>query len=512
MGEVWGADVAQLRTLATTMRDRTQALETTRTLVDSLIGDLDWYGPSGQQFRAEWSETHRGNLSAAIDSLVQAGNALDRNADDQDRTSADAGLAGGAGVAAGATGTSGAGGGTTATSAQAPAAPPVPTLSPDQYLDLSQGERTEWLATASDEQIAALLAAMEAQGLYPGPDAGPVANAHWTRQAAQDAGIDYLSWDPRLGAEANRANIEAVYEYYADLYLNNPDLQWAGMAAMIGPSFAAGFLDLALMRDVAQGVEVGGEVLQHLPGGLAQGALIEQVAGMTDDELRFYETSFLSMQQEIFRDQASMHAAYEHGGMAEIQRMYESGAINERTYDAWEDVASGDPERVSEGNVEMLRREQQEIIADDYDAMRNHPVTGEAMTYMMTVVGEASIPGAVTFGEYDPLQVTVETPGPERVGIPFTGISADNPLQGSVTVTTPLPDGNIADVGQRWDYITADTLPAYQELLRNDPGRAQDILQTDVSDRIEEYRLTNPDRLGRIVDRLATNWGVDGDQ
>jgi hypothetical protein len=33
-----------------------------------------------------------------------------------------------------------------------------------------------------------------------------------------------------------------------------------------------------------------------------------------------------------------------------------------------------------------------------------------------------------------------------------------------------------------------------------------------VSDRIEDYRLTNPDRLGRIVDRLATNWGVDVDQ
>ncbi|MFI8523419.1 WXG100 family type VII secretion target [Promicromonospora sukumoe] len=510
MGEVWGADVAQLRTLATTMRDRTQTLETARALVDSLIDDLDWFGPSGQRFRAEWSDTHRGGLTAAIDSLVQAGNALDRNADDQERTSADAGTAGGAG-----TGTGGAGGGTTVAGAQAPAAPQVPTvptLSPDEYLELSESERDEWLLNATDEQVAALLAAMEAQGLYPGPDAGLVASEHWTRQAAQDAGIDYLAWDPTLGADANRANIEAVYEYYADLYLNNPDLQWAGMAAMIGPSFAAGFLDLALMRDIAQGFEVGGEVLQHLPGGLAQGALIEQVAGMTDDELRFYETSFLAMQQEIFHDQASMHAAYEHGGMEEIQRMYESGAMNEATFDAWEDIASGDPDRVAEGNTEMLRREQQEIIADDYDAMRDRPVTGEAMTYMMTVVGEASIPGAVTFGEYDPLQVSVETPGPENVGIPFTGISTDNPLQGTVTITTPLPDGNIADVDQRWNYITADTLPAYQELLQNDPGRAEDILRTDVSDRIEEYRLTNPDRLGRIVDRLATNWDVDVDQ
>ncbi|MCF4121022.1 WXG100 family type VII secretion target [Antribacter sp. KLBMP9083] len=506
MGEVWGADIAQLRTLAATIREKTQTLEAARAQVDSLIDGLDWFGPNAEEFYAEWSGMHRGNMSAAIDTLTQAGDALDRNADSQEQTSEDAGIAG-AGTSGPISDTAPGGPG-----AGVPTTPQTPALTPEEYTDLSNAEREAWLKTASDEEIAALLAAMEAQGLYPGPDARLVANAHWTRQAAQDAGIDYLEWDPSLGAEANRENIEAVYEYYAQLYLENPDLHWAGMAAMIGPSFAAGFLDLALMRDVAQGFEVAGEVVQHLPGGLPQGVLIEQVAGMTDDELRFYETTFLSMQQEIFRDQASMHAAYEHGGMAEIDRMYESGAIDEAAYDAWADIASGDPERVQEGNVEMLRREQQDIIADDYGDMRNHPVTGEAMTYMMTVVGEASIPGAGTFGEYNPLSVTVETPGPESVDIPFTGLSVDNPVQGSVTIDTPLPDGNIADTGQRWDYIKADTLPAYQDLLANDPGRVQEILQTDVSDRIEEYRLTNPDRLGRIADDLATNWDVDVDQ
>jgi uncharacterized protein YukE len=507
MGELWGADIVQLRALATTMRDNTQTLETARAQVDALMDSVDWFGPSGDQFRAEWTGLHRAHMTAAIETLVQAGDTLDRNADSQERTSEDAGIAGAGGT----------GGGTSTTAAAdpaggAPAQVATNPLSPDEYLDLSEAERTAWLATATDEQVAALLAAMEAQGLYPGPDAGPVVNEHWTRQAAQDAGIDYLAWDPSLGAEANRENIEAVYEYYAKLYLENPDLQWAGMAAMIGPSFAAGFLDLALFRDIAQGFEVGGEVLQHLPNGLPAGVLMEQAGALTDADLRFYETSFLAMQQEIFRDQASMHAAYEHGGMAEIDRMYESGAIDEKAYDAWADIASGDPERVTEGNTEMLRREQQEIIADDYDNMRNHPVTGEAMTYLMTVVGEASIPGAGTFADYNPLSVSVETPGIQGVDIPFTDVSIDNPLQGSVTVTTPLPDGNIADTGQRWDYITADTLPAYQELLRNDPDQVREILGSDVSDRIAEYRLTNVDRLGRIADDLATNWDVDVDQ
>ncbi|MFD6141228.1 WXG100 family type VII secretion target [Promicromonospora sp. NPDC060271] len=506
MGELWGADVAQLRALATTVRDNTQTLETARARVDALMDDVDWFGPSGDEFRAQWSSVHRANISAAIDTLTQAGDTLDRNADSQERTSEDAGLAG---TGSGPSGTGSVPGG-------APGGPGVQVattpLTPEEYTDLSTAEREEWLATATDEEVAALLAAMEAQGLYPGPDAGPVASEHWTRQAAQDAGIDFLAWDPSQGAQANRENIEAVYEYYARLYLENPDLQWAGMAAMIGPSFAAGFQDLAMFRDIAQGFEIGGEVLQHLPNGLPQGVLIEQVAALTDEDLRFYETTFLEMQQEIFADQASMHAAYEHGGLAEIQRMYDSGAIDEATYDSWVDIDSGDPTRVSEGNTQFLDREQNQIIADDYDEMRNHPVTGEAMTYMMTLVGEASIPGTETFGEYNPLTVTVETPGPENIGIPFTDVSFDNPTQGSVEVTTPLPNGNIADREQRWDYVSNDTLPAYQDLIANDPARAEEILRTDVSERIEGYRLTNPDRLGRIVDDLATDWSVDVDQ
>lgn len=508
MGELWGADVAQLRALASTVRDNMQTLETARAQVDALMDDVAWFGPSGEEFRALWSGVHRAHLSAAIDTLTETGDTLDRNADSQEQTSEDAGLAG-AGSGPGGTGTDstpgGAPGGPTAQVATTP-------LTPEEYTDLSTEERKEWLATATDEDVAALLAAMEAQGLYPGPDAGLVASEHWTRQAAQDAGIDFVAWDPSQGAQANRENIEAVYEYYAQLYLENPDLQWAGMAAMIGPSFAAGFQDLAMFRDIAQGFEIGGEVVQHLPNGLPQGVLIEQVAAMTDEDLRFYETTFLEMQQEIFADQASMHAAYEHGGLDEIERMYDSGAIDKATYESWVDIDSGDPTRVSEGNTQFLDREQNQIIADDYEKMRDHPVTGEAMTYMMTLVGEASIPGTETFGEYNPLIVNVETPGPENIGIPFTDVSFDNPTQGSVEVTTPLPNGNIADREQRWDYVSNDTLPAYQDLIANDPARAEEILRTDVSERIEGYRLTNPDRLGRIAEDLATDWSVDVNQ
>ncbi|QCC76136.1 WXG100 family type VII secretion target [Nocardioides daphniae] len=79
---------------------------------------------------------------------------------------------------------------------------------------------------------------------------------YWFLEAALAAGIDVAAWDPEKGAAANEEIIKQVYRYYyGDLYLENADLQWAGMANMIGPSFAGGFLDLSMIRDWAKAVE-----------------------------------------------------------------------------------------------------------------------------------------------------------------------------------------------------------------------------------------------------------------
>lgn len=54
-------------------------------------------------------------------------------------------------------------------------------------------------------------------------------------------------------------------------------------------------------------------------------------------------------------------------------------------------------------------------------------------------------------------------------------------------------------------------MPAYQQLVTQHPDQAAQIIGTDVSDRIDDYRLTDPARIGRILDRL-TEWDVDVDQ
>lgn len=356
---------------------------------------------------------------------------------------------------------------------------------------------------------------------------------YWLARAYERAGIDPSQWVPSAGATANRQNIEAVYRYYGNLFLENGELQWAGMANMIGPSFAAGFLDLAMFREFAGLGSVPADIWRDLPIPLpASGELqlLDGLANLTTAEIRYYETTLLQMQKDIFVDAAVMHEAYLVGGMPAIRELRSAGLINTDAATAWSLIAAGartgDPAKVARGNEMLLDREQNITIRDAYNDMYTRFPTGPAVTYAMTLVGQPSIPGAKGYPDVYPLElraplvpvdVTISTP--RRIGTPesFFGrdiwsIGVDLPSvkisvpQTDVVLSTPLADGNIADQGDRWRLIQEDTLPAYEKLLADDPERVREIIDSPIGDRIEEYRLAN--RLDEIVHHLATDWDV----
>ena len=347
-----------------------------------------------------------------------------------------------------------------------------------------------------------LLDAARADGLDPKRYAA-LLQQYWLAKAATDAGIDLNKWDPQAGVGGNMQNIINVYKYYGKLFLDHPELQWAGMANMIGPSFAGGFMDLDGMKNFAKGLadkinSLPPEVRSALPQELTQLAAVG--ASLTADELSWFENKFLAMQKHIFIDMASQHEAYLNGGTAAIDEMRKAGLIDIRAQNAWNDIASGDPQRIQHGNTDLLYREQNQVIAKQYDQMYQHdgPI-GPVMTYAMTVVGAASIPGTKTPGEYKPLIVgaDITIPGPfidETVG---------------AHLTTPLPDFNIADRDARWDYITHDTLPAYQKLLQDNPDQVRQIVASPVEDRISQQRLGN--RWPKLGDELLTDWNLSID-
>ena len=117
------------------------------------------------------------------------------------------------------------------------------------------------------------------------------------------------------------------------------------------------------------------------------------------------------MQREIFDDLAWQHEAFVLGG-APLMREIAARNPNEllaRDVDAWEDIGSGDAERIQQGNADLLLREQERVIQDDYDAMREHhgPV-GDVFTYGFSTMAENPMPGGQAYRDYDPIELSVD--------------------------------------------------------------------------------------------------------
>lgn len=317
---------------------------------------------------------------------------------------------------------------------------------------------------------------------------------YWQARAIGSANIDPYTWDPAKGVGANLQTVCRVYDYYGQLYLQHPQLQWAGMANLIGPSFAAGFVDLGVFRGAASKLA---EFPLAIPGPMSG---MSAVATMGAGEFAFYEQTFLGMQRKIFLDQAAMHEAYLQGGLGAIEEMKATRVLDPETANAWGLIASDDPDRVARGNNTLLRREQFAIIADDYDLMRARPVTGDAMTYLMTWIGDPSIPGARSFPEFRPLNVHP----PRNLYPPTWPLSAivpplHPPAWPPLSLDTPLPDGNISNRYTRWDLVSQDTLPAYQRLLREDPDQVRELVGTPARDRVA-YQLAV--QFPQVIERL----------
>ena len=345
--------------------------------------------------------------------------------------------------------------------------------------------------------LTAIVGAVRATGADPATYSEVLQQMYVTR-AAEKTGIDLAGWDTSKGAEALMGQVGGSYEYYAQLYLENPDFTWAGMANLVGPDFAAGFLDLHSFRDHI------GVIAPLVPPEYRPAT--DVLAGMSDDEIAFYETTFLDMQKDIFFDASTMHEAYLADGMAGIEELRAAGLLAPEGYDqrdsqlaentvvrAWQDIdagiASGDDALLDRGNAALLYREQHDTIQPSgYDAMLDHGPTGPAFTQMLGIVGDASIPGAKTLGQYE-----------GGVSVPVDYVPLVPGVQGQ-TETWYVPTGNIADFEVRWDYIANDTLPAWQDLVHDDPDRARALVGASVPERIEDRRLDA--RWPELVDDL----------
>jgi hypothetical protein len=272
------------------------------------------------------------------------------------------------------------------------------------------------------------------------------------------------------------------------------------MAALVGPMFYAGWQDIYVVRHVMDPgeradllsqlvglgslpgiVKRGADIAGHFPGGVLDPTALAGHLG--NEELEWYEHKFLSMQRQIYDDMAWQHVAYSFGGIGLLREIHahDPAGFRASQLQTWEDIASGNPDRVTSGNADLLFREQHDIIQNDYDEMRGrHGVEGDLFTYTTTAMAQNPIPGGHSFTHDYPLHAGFDVPTPQA---PFTNW----PPRPHVDVTLPLPDGNISNFSDRWRWIQNDMLPAYRDLLTQ-PGHAQSIVSQDVAGRAEQWR------------------------
>jgi hypothetical protein len=312
----------------------------------------------------------------------------------------------------------------------------------------------------------------------------------WLDCAFRNAGIDASHWDPTRGVDLNRRTIECVYDYYGRLYVNHAQLEWAGMANLIGPSFYAGFLDIGFLPDRTRRIL---EEVRHLvrAGRHRVGRLLRHDARVDEllvGDLGFFETTFLTMQRKIFEDQALMHEAYLRGGLNAIRELGLAGIIDSATGRAWEQIDRGDPALVRAGNRALLYREQHDIIQRFYVDMREHsPPSGRIFTYLLTLAGTPAVPGTKTYCDVFPL--TLIAPISRRT---------------RVALRTPLAAGNLALFTNRWELIEKDTLPVYQRLIAEQAAEVRALIERPIAQRVGRFRLLR--RGGRIILALLTHW------
>lgn len=92
MAGIYGADVAQLRSLAKDFQRASQTMQTQGQNLTKLVnGTTAWTGQDSQKFRQDWNGSHRTTLLAAARLLEQGSKYLQANAEEQDRASSGTG-------------------------------------------------------------------------------------------------------------------------------------------------------------------------------------------------------------------------------------------------------------------------------------------------------------------------------------------------------------------------------------------------------------------------------------
>ncbi len=87
-GGFLGMNPAEVRELARLLDQKASEVDAARTECTAKIQSVEWKGQDAEKFRSEWEGQHAPNLQRASEQMKQAAQAANRNADEQEQTSA----------------------------------------------------------------------------------------------------------------------------------------------------------------------------------------------------------------------------------------------------------------------------------------------------------------------------------------------------------------------------------------------------------------------------------------
>jgi hypothetical protein len=175
----------------------------------------------------------------------------------------------------------------------------------------------------------------------------------------------------------NRYHVAAIYNSYGQTYFENENtFLWAGLAKRAGAPIYAG------LSDAETGNDLG-----------------------VDDSPKLQKILMTGM-QDVYSDIGWQFVTYHVGGLAALEFSRDRGDILPTNYDAWNAVDTGrrtsNPPLIVKGNKNLLRREQEVVLARTFADLRPLTVLYVSVPWFMSIAAKSPVPGGPDFTDISP--------------------------------------------------------------------------------------------------------------
>ncbi len=163
---------------------------------------------------------------------------------------------------------------------------------------------------------------------------------HYQDRAYARLGVQPADWQPQLGFRANEHILQPLYQYYQQIYQQDPGrLLWAGLARLTGGQVLFGMRNLVkIAKDPC--------------------VLSQEIVAVAKD---IFES--LAWQHELFLEDRELL-------LSVCDNLYPAQAEQHAYAECWRLIGADDSASIAQGNRMLLQNEQRQTIQPHYETIR----------------------------------------------------------------------------------------------------------------------------------------------